>query len=416
MGTTDTSQENERVPYLNPKDFYGEHLDSWEDSWNDESSHYQNLANIIQQSVFIPNKALMLPIAATYMMISSKWSIKCGILFSYGDEGSGKSEIAKIAARLHGQKTLLTPTTTFAGIRNDINSMRWIDPASKEFEKDGAILCWDNLHTETLERDLKIYQMLLFGYDRNTDKISIANSDGTNIDYFVYCPKIISSVSAIHLVPEFGELIRRIILIPHKKYEKFSPEEKKEYEGVDINLDRIPFESISWEGFEEKFFVFWNDKKNCQDYVAWRKQLTKKGKKAFALPPTITSANWTISIDLVVTGLLIGTWSSIQDAVDHLGEYWSYINANYLAEGTATIGHLHKLIEQEAGTQLKANELLVSNGMQTQKIIIGAQKVKDYLCTLQNEGKLDITPRTKDITRLMNTLGWKLTTKGWEQR
>lgn len=82
MGITDTDTSNERVPYLNPKDFYGEHLDSWTDSWNDELSHYQNLANIIQQSVFIPNKALMLPIAATYMMISSKWSIKCGILFS----------------------------------------------------------------------------------------------------------------------------------------------------------------------------------------------------------------------------------------------------------------------------------------------------------------------------------------------
>lgn len=416
MGITDTDKEVERVPYLNPKDFYGDSLDSWTDSWDKNKSHYENLSQIIQQSVFIPNKLLMLPIAATYMMISSKWSIKCGILFSYGDEGSGKSEIAKIAARLHGQKNLLTPTTTFAGIRNDINSMRWIDVATKEFEKDGAILCWDNLHTETLERDLKIYQMLLFGYDRNTDKISIANSDGTNIDYFVYCPKIISSVAPIHLVPEFGELVRRIILIPHKKYEKFSPEEKREYEGVDINLDRIPFESISWEGFEENFFAFWNDQNNCRDYVAWRKMLTKKGKKPFTLPKTITSANWTISIDLVVTGLLMGTWKSIQEAIDHLGEYWDYVNTNYLAEGTATIGHLHNLIEQEAGTQLKANELLVANGMDGQNILISPQKLKDYLNTLQNEGKLDITPRTKDINKLMNTLGWKLTTRGWEQK
>lgn len=271
--------EEKRFEYLNPKDFYANHLDSWQEYWDGKLNLYQNVANLISQSVFIPNKQVILPIVATYLLLPTKWSLKCGILFCFGDEGSGKSTIAKLAVKLHGVPYIFSPSDTFASIRNALDSLRWIDPITKEFEKEGAILCWDNIHQETLERDLKIYQLLLFGYDRGTDKISIASQSGTNIDFHVYCPKIISSVNPIHLTPEFGELIRRIILIPHKKWEKFTVQEKNEYGDADINNDRLDVDMVDWDGLESNFLLFWNDESNCKNYVAWRKQLTKKGKK-----------------------------------------------------------------------------------------------------------------------------------------
>lgn len=248
--------DDERYKYLDPKEFYANHLDSWSEYWDNGLNLYKNVENIIAQSVFLPSKSIVLPIAATYLLIPTKWSLKCGILFSFGDEGSGKSTIAKLATKIHGVPYVFSPSDTFASIRNALDNLRWIDPVTKEFEKEGCILCWDNIHTETLERDLKIYQMLLFGYDRATDKISIASLNGSNMDFFVYCPKIISSINPIHLTPQFGELVRRIILIPHKKWEKFTADERREYEGIDINIDRLDPEVVDWTGIEQNFLLF----------------------------------------------------------------------------------------------------------------------------------------------------------------
>jgi hypothetical protein len=406
----------ERPQYLNPKDFYANHMDNWREYWDKNNSLYRNVFNIVSQSVFIPNKSVVLPIAVTYLLIPTKWSLKCGILFSFGDEGSGKSTIAKLATKIHGVPYVFSPSDTFASIRNALDGLRWIDPGTKEYEKEGAILCWDNIHTETLEKDIKIYQLLLFGYDRGTDKISIAGADGSNRDYHVYCPKIISSINPIHLVPQFGELVRRLFLIPHKKWEKFTSLEKKEYKNVDINVDRLDPDVVDWTDIEQMFLMFWNTPENCQNYVAWRKQLTKKGKRAFVIPPTMSSANWTISIDLIATGLVVGCWGNIQEAVDAVGNYWDYINVNFLMESTASMGHLKEFIGSEAGYQLNANSLLVNHGLAPTKIIISSTKLKNFMVGLQNEGKLDVTPRTKDTNHMMWILGWKHTVKGWEER
>jgi hypothetical protein len=407
MGNTD---------YIDPKEYYGQSLDSWRDVWNDDLSLYENTSNILSMLLVIPNKKVLLPIAATYLLIPSKWAFKVGILFSWGDEGSGKSTIAKFAARMHGHSTLFSPADTFASVRNALDKMRWIDIKEKEMEKEGAILCWDNIHCETLERDLKLYQLLLFGYDRNTDRIQIAGANGENREYFVFCPKCISSVHPIHTVTTFNELTRRLILIPHKKWEKFTPEEKKEYDNFDFLTDMLDFDCIHWDGVSDNYFNFWNNHKNCADYVQWRKLLTRQGKKTFVLPDSISPANWAISIDIVATGLVLGTWTTINDAISCIGEYWKLINDNYLNDFSATMSHLRDFIYQEAGTQLEINEKRINLGEKSINIVIDATRLKNHLSVLQNEGKLDISPRNKDINDIMWRLGWKLGTIGWIQR
>jgi hypothetical protein len=250
--------EDKRQEYLDPREFYANELQSWQSLWDSNLNLYENVSNILSQSVFLPNKELLLPIATIYILMPCKWSKIAPIMFSWGDKGSGKSTIATLANYIHGLKQSFSPTDTFASVRNALDAMRWINAEDKDLEKEGALLAWDNIHISTLERDPKLYQLLLFGYNRSTDRIRIASTQGKNIDYHVYCPKIISSTEPIHLVPEFNELQRRLIVIPHKPFEKFNAEEIKPYKGIDINIDRLDLDSICWDGIEKEFLIFWN--------------------------------------------------------------------------------------------------------------------------------------------------------------
>jgi hypothetical protein len=411
-----TAKEDERQQYLDPRDFYANELQNWQSLWDNDSSLYQNVYGLLSQSVFLPNKDLLMPLATIYLLMPCKWSKVAPIMFCWGDKGSGKSTIASLANYIHGLKQTFSPTDTFASVRNALDSMRWVSTEDKEFEKEGALLAWDNIHISTLERDPKLYQLLLFGYNRSTDRIRIAGSQGKNLDYHVYCPKIISSIEPIHLVPEFNELQRRLIVIPHKPFEKFNSEEKKGYEGIDIKIDRLDLDSISWDGIEKEFLSFWNIPEYCQSYVAWRGLLTRKGKKSFKIPSIISGENWTISIDIIATGLTLGVWGSVQSAIDYLGDYWEFVKLKIFNESSATLAHLENFINEEVGIMLVLNERIIDSGGAPHHIFISPQKLKDRLTWLQNTGQLDITPRQKDINFLMWQLGWKLSTKGWMQR
>lgn len=402
--------------YLDPKQFYASELESWELLWNNELSLFDNVENLISNSVFLPRKDICNKVVAIYAMMPSKWSKVAGILFSFGDQGSGKSTIANLINRLHGKQYTFSPTDTFASIRNALDKMRWTDVQTKEFEEEGCILCWDNISRETLLRDNKIYQLLLFGYNRNNDKISIASSDGTNREYFVYCPKILSSVEPIHLDSKFVELRRRLIVIPHKPFDKFSFQEKQLYKDVDINNDRIDIDAINWEGIQSKYFDFWSDKANCTLYVYFRNELTKRTKKQFKLPKSITGEKWTITVDLIATAMVLQAFDTLQDGVDFFTQYWQYSDTQIYGEFSATLEHLRLFIEEEIGTLRDINEKFVLDGKPVTPLIISPARLKSKITELQSRGELDITPKTHVINDLMYQLGWKLSTKGWVER
>jgi hypothetical protein len=406
---------NEPPVYIDPKLIYAETQDSWKEYWDEEVSPYENLSNIVSQSVILPRHHIQLPIATTYLFIPSKWAKVLPVLFSYGQKGSGKSTFATIGCKLHGQESTFSPKDTFAAIRNELNRQRWIDPEEKTMELDGAILCWDNIHAETLERDIGIYQLLLFGYSRASERIMIAGKEGVNRYYQVFCPKVISSIEPLHTFPQFEELWRRFLIIEHKPWEKFTTADKDGLsDDFDINQDRLDLDSIDWTEFSSVFHQIWNDHGNCYQYAKYRNALTHKGKKAIKIPKIITGARWTISIDLICTGLVVGTWSKPQEAVDHMASYWEWYDKHIEHNQSATVQHLQDFIEQEAGSQLNAIALAEKAGLPAPfEPIINASKLKQFLVVKQELGELDITPRTKDINMLMGQLGWKLSRKGW---
>jgi hypothetical protein len=402
--------------YLNPNDFYKQEMDSWEEFWNDELSLYENVSHILSQAILLPQKDLMIPIVATYILIPSKWARILPILFSWGGKGSGKSTTAIFAAKLHGIDYTFSATDTFSAIRNALDSMRWLqaDEDEEKLEQEGAILPWDNIHAGTFKKDERIYQMMLFGYSRASDRISIAQPDGTNREFHVFSPKIISSIDDLHINPDFEELHRRLIVIPHKSFDEFTAEEKRQYEYFDIHTDRIDLDSIHWDGIENKFFGFWNNPDNCKLYAKYRTILTKKGKKDFK--HNMKSEQWIISVDLIVTGLIVGTWKSIPEAINHMDEYWNFANNNIFNQLSATIEHLETFINDEIGEQKKLNSQVEEAGRKGMNLVIAPQKLKTRLAFHHSRGELDIIPNQKEVINLMSRLGWRLTSKGWVEK
>lgn len=403
----------EKDIYLDPREFYSQEMDTWESLWDNSLSLYSNTENILKQAVMVPNKRLMLPILTSYILIPSKWAKILPILFSFGAKGSGKSTTAIFASKMHGFNQVFSATDTFASIRNSLDMMRWIDPKHKELEKEGAILAWDNIHAGTLERDERIYQMLLFGYSRASDKICIASTDGTNKEFYVFSPKIISSIDDLHLMPRFEELHRRLLVIPHKPWHDFTLDERKEYEGFDIHSDRLDLDSIHWDGIEDKFFAFWNSQENCKNYARYRTLLTRKNSK---FHHSIKPEQWIISIDLIVTGLVTGAWNDIREAIAHMEEYWTYANKHIFNKSSAMMEHMAQFIKDEVGVQLQVNQQLIENGQQPMKIVINPTRLKQRINYHRERGELDINPQPKDVIDIMSRLGWRLTSKGWEQK
>lgn len=403
----------EQQEYLDPKVFYANELDHWEKLWSHEKSLYDNVESIIDSAVMFPSRDTVLPLITTYMLVPSKWSKVLGILLCYGKEGSGKSTVSHLACKLHGLTQTFSATDTFASIRNSLDNMRWLTE-DKQQEKEGAILCWDNIHASTLIENKNIYQMLLFGYNRSSEKISIASSNGNNLEFYVFSPKILSTVDPIHLDTSFKELHRRLYLIPHKPYSMFLPSDKKPYQDRSIE-DRLDLDSIDWEGIEDEFFKFWNDKENVRSYAKLRTLLTRKNSiYSKNLPKSITAERWTICVDLIVTGVITGKWSTPAEATEYFAIYWEYID-NELVESSATVGFLKAFIDEQVGSQIALNQKMIAGGFAPNEIYLAPNKVKEKMLYHATRGELDINASNKEIAAIMQQLGWKLTTKGWKQ-
>lgn len=402
--------------YLDPRDFFKGLSDSWHELWDDSLSLYENTVNLINSCAFIPKKAKITPIVATYLLASQKWCKTLGILYCHGDEGSGKSTVSILANRLHGFSTTFSPDDTFSSLRNALDAQRWVDGDTKRFEKDGALLAWDNIKLSTFTRDPRVYQLLLYGYSRESERVLIATPDGDNREFFVFSSKVISTVDPIHSHPDFTELKRRLIPVHHKKWERFSPEEKKEFEGLDIKTSRVNPEQIDWDGISDNYYQFWTNRENVQNFVFYRTAITKRRGNKIQIPPTINSHQWTISVDLIATAMALGAFPSVQEAVDFFGEYWATVANVFLSDSTALEMHLKQFIEDEAMHLIESNQRLVDAGLTPYPIVLDPEKLKRKLDLLQAQGKLDLYPSQKDIGKIMYALGWRLNKEGWTEK
>ena len=364
--------------YINPKDFVSNLLPHYGTLIKDDTDCIgKQLEDVVRAFLYLRENELY-PIIVSYAFLSQKWAKVCPVLFCYGLPGTGKSTLAMLVAKLHNQEYTFSSSDTFPSIRNSLDLMRWIDDG-KEYERDGAILCWDNLGADTLRRDPRLYQLLLFGYNRNTDKVMIANNDGTNKVFHVFCPKILSSVEPLHLDPEFQELHRRFLVIHHQK-------------NVEIQLESL--NDYDFSDFPKMYFDFWHCKQNCLTYVATRTSISRR-------KWSISEGRKTISIDLATIHSLIYQ-VSVEDSINLISSYWNKLDCDMYGKSNLEI-----FLEQFMSLEfIKLDEMNIK--------YLQPMVVTDHIKSLIAQSRIDVM-EAKHYKPVMGKLGYVLKPQGWKK-
>jgi len=373
------------------------------DLWSDELLLSANLQNLISQTVILPYADIQVPVLSAYLLTPSALSTVVPILYLYGSRGSGKSTIAVVASALH-RTEVFSAATTFAAARNAFNQQRWRDPVEHEGEKNCCLVI-DNINRETLTNEL-LYTFLLNGYNRKTDVISIAKPGGENTTFRVFGLKVLSSVHPLYAQSKFSELGRRCLVIKCKPFEQMIDAEKQSKRlHFDFSLaDKVNLEELDLSLLKQEFDRLWHDEGRLVDYALVKRQLSSR-KKTFKLPSQITGARWTISVDLLTTGIVSGIWGSKEEALEALANYWTWYDQYVASE----FGALHKLLEEFILEEtLNARKYNKDLGYEAYPMEINPEKLKKHVSWASAQGMLEVTPTPTIIAEVMADLGWKL--------
>lgn len=355
-----------------------ESCDSIIDYWDCDLSFIENIKDIFNRSVLLPESNLQLPIVLAYSCVPSALCNRLPILCLFGDRGTGKSTLTSLIAAIHGQK-ILSAATTFAAIRNYVASNRWWLPQEQREEKNFMLL-FDNVNPTTFSNE-QLYTLFLNGYDRKTDLIQISKGAGENMLFRVFSPKVLSTVHQLFAYPNLSELHRRLMVIRFSKLDKMPDADNWLENRIDIeNLD------LSW--LHREFNIFWNDEERCKDFVSHKRTLKK--------PKTISTENWAISHDIIATGLTVGLWENKHDAYFALSEYWDWINQFIDSKGAL------KLLLKD---YIKEQSVFWEKGLQK---YLSCKEVKSNVDKWKQDGKLELFPTQKIMIDLMADLGWTL--------
>lgn len=220
MTETTPKDPKDIKPSFDWKTFENASLTSYKEYWQADLSYFENVRRLYNRCIWHKNNQEVIShIAATYACSHSLAMQFCPILFYQGKSGSAKSESAKLIASVRESiGDILGAQCTFASIRNVINKSRWylhseyLQDVSLDNEKP-TILIWADIKEGDLSENRQLYSLLRNGCDRKEDRLLIAGEAGQNHEFYVFCPKIVSSVEAFYSYPKWSELKRRILLI-----------------------------------------------------------------------------------------------------------------------------------------------------------------------------------------------------------
>lgn len=376
-------------------------FDDSEEIYDHTRSLSSNLQSIFNDALVIPSPSVQTPILLSYLLVPSALCDVLPILFLQGEKGSGKSTATILASALHATP-INAASTTFAALRNTINAARWYDPQYCEGEKNYFLL-WDNINRMTLDNE-QIYTLLLCGYDRKTDKMSISAGNGENMDFRVFGPKMLSSVHPLFTSSRYDELIRRLLVFHFKQWERFTPEDKA---GCPSDFDftnRLDLSSVDLSILNQKYQEFWLEPVHCERFISIKRTL-KSRKKSFKIPEAIDSHKWQISIDILTTGIVTGIFPSLEHGLEALSRYWEWSKLNAVSKWSATHKFLRAAIAELTETARTIND---SVGSEVIPIEIKPKDLKLKINQAYQEGALDVIPSPQTISQLMLDLGYKL--------
>jgi len=256
----------------------------------------QKIENLFRLTIAIPNPEISYPLLAAYASIPSVLCDVLPILELRGEPGSGKSECLKIFSRVTG--SILNARSTAASIKNDINQIRWVDPSTFSIEKNCFYLL-DNADSEFFE-ERDVLTALLNGYDRYTDKQSISNGKGQNIPFYVFCPKILTTVWRI----SSSEIKRRLITV------KFKP-------GVNLS-ELVNPDSLGINSLKKELNNFWNNPVNWDLHGEFQIKVRNN------FPSSYSLQQWKLVSDVIASGLCTGVWDSLDAAFQFFEAYFEF--------------------------------------------------------------------------------------------
>ncbi|MGL5805400.1 MAG: hypothetical protein ACRC11_08145 [Xenococcaceae cyanobacterium] len=386
------------VDYIDYSQLDGDYLASWETLYDRDKLLSHNLLNLLKKTVWLPLGELAHEIVCIYMLVPSALARVCPILLLNGARGTGKSTIGFLASKLHGVH-VHTSADSFPAIRNDLESRKWMfDRELKKPIERNAILIWDDIDEGIFTAKPDIYRMLKFGYDKESDTISISTTKpGVNMQFRCFCPKILSSCSPLHVSPNTLELQRRMLLVKTKKVEEFTEAERiaNNIHGELFATSRLDLSQYSWKGFEQEFVNFWSED-FARLYVSVRKAIVKS-------PPKLDSHQLPVSIDLLATGLASGVWNSEREAYDKIRAYWDWHSrtcSDNLASLAGLLGQLAQIAELNAKNIDSSPE-------------INSRHLRECANNWHHQGMLETEPSPKAIGMAMAQLGYRLKLGKW---
>jgi hypothetical protein len=367
-----------------------------DDIWDDELSFAGNLKSIFDQTIAIPDRAIQLPILISYACLPSALCNVVPILFLQGREGTGKSTAAIVIASIFGQE-MFSAATSFAAIRNSVQSCRWYLPESQEQERNFGIV-FDNVNENTF-RDEKLYTFFLNGYNRKTDRMEISKGDGTNMLFKVFCPKVCSSIHPLYSNPKLTEISRRMLPIKFKRIEEMSDEDIGSFDVY----NRLDVDNIDLSVLNEKYNLFWRED-NSAEFMRIKKELVGKDKK-YKIPKRIKSHHWALTVDMICAGCVTGLWKDPFFALMDIEKYWEWYDLNISSSVSSFTKACKMIIKNITGTQDAINRQLGLYG----NLEIPCSVMKNELDLLNRNGALDDNPTPRNITQVMTSLGWHRT-------
>lgn len=363
----------------------------------------QDIKELVTLTALLPRGDFQVPIVATYLMLASCLCNHVPILFSHGSPGSGKSALAHLACKIHGINPIGANSTP-ASLRNSVMGSRFGEPIDGQYIQleQHAILAWEDVNpTELRKYEFALFNLLKLGIDRDAT-IQIATEKGKNMEFYPFSPKYVSSIHPIYSEHQYRELVRRVIVIQHKKFSDWTHEDQSEiYKGAEPD-DLIDLESYSWEGINAEFHAYWKDTVRLERYASLQKSLTRKRSHG------IDRALWKISKDLICTGVICGFWDDLDAAIEHIRQYWNWHYANVESQASPLTQILKKFVERETENAEKSNALAIEHGIPPQPVEIAPPILKKFVMEAIATGHIPLGTPLRDCNDAMAALGWKM--------
>ncbi len=352
--------------------------DSGEDLFDLDKTLADNLKAAITECVDVYDQDVQLPLIIAFSLLPSALLNVAPVGIFHGQSGSGKSVLTTIIGNLHGI-SLLSSNSTYAAIRNALNSQRWLDPDEQHHERH-TFLLFDDCKEQSFNED--VFALFRCGYDRATETIQISSEKaGTNLTFRCFAPKVFSTVSSFPFDARFEELIRRSFVFWCKRSES-----QREY------LDPSDLE---WGSFREAYRSNWEDHRNIDFY----KDFAQFIKSLKARPKGISSSQWKISKPILAS-LVFNKITDKQDGILLLREYWGKFKKPQSA--------LNLLLSQKIEELKRDHDLAESVAGEPIPFEIDPRVIESAIKSARNTGSLNLIPNPYLVNEEMLSLGYSL--------